>query len=193
MDYQQTNMAWVIQQLQQQAGERLERLIPNLEVGDDPWLFPYHLAEVLSVLVPLLIIVVSVGLVWRYLIPSLTRQSLPTRLSEASPRSKQGVDQWREQAQVYQRQGNYREACRCLYYAMLQHLHDLDYLPHRSSRTDGEHRHDLQSFPAFANCKVLIDTHEALCFDHHSQMSATRFEHCQAALDQVITSASRET
>jgi hypothetical protein len=46
---------------------------------------------------------------------------------------------WLERSQKFQQQGNYREACLCLYMAMLQRLSDTGIVPHQPSRTDGEY------------------------------------------------------
>lgn len=47
------------------------------------------------------------------------------------------VANWIQQSQKFQQQGNYREACICLYMAMLQRLNDSGIVPHQSRRTDG--------------------------------------------------------
>ncbi len=87
---------------------------------------------------------------------------------------------------LYQ-QGDYREACRHLYLALLQTLHDRQIVPQQLSRTDGEYRHVLaqtKSVP-LQPCTTIINLHERLIFSN-STASPQDFDLCQTAFNQVI-------
>jgi hypothetical protein len=93
---------------------------------------------------------------------------------------------WLTRSQDFSRQGNYREACRCLYLSILEHLHEKEILPHKRSRTDAEY---LQLLELSANSmqpyETLITTHERLCFDE-SQIVSDNYEQCQQAHTLII-------
>lgn len=93
---------------------------------------------------------------------------------------------WLKRSQELYRQGNYREACRCIYLSTLQHLHEKEILPHKRSRTDAEY---LQLLELSANSmqpyETLITTHERLCFDD-SEIVSDNYEQCREAHTLII-------
>jgi len=70
-----------------------------------------------------------------------------------------------KQARRFAQQNNYREACRYIYLATLQQLHEQQIAPQQLSRTDREY---LQLLPVKTleqqSYLVLFHTHERLCF-----------------------------
>jgi hypothetical protein len=102
----------------------------------------------------------------------------------AKPREPLTVTEWLQQAQAFQRQGDYAQACRALYMAMLQRLDDTHQLPLSASRTDREYWQLIQSFPHPQPYGVLIDVHEQLCFGD-SVISADVFQRCQQAYREI--------
>lgn len=109
--------------------------------------------------------------------PSWLEQRAPAK--ETVP-----VSGWLRQAQAFQRQGNYAQACRALYMAMLQRLDDTKQLPQQASRTDGEYLNVVQTFAKPQPYQVLIRTHEQVCFDN-TAVSQDTFEHCQRAYQEI--------
>jgi hypothetical protein len=99
------------------------------------------------------------------------------------------VDQWLKKARAFQLEGNYTEACRALYMGMLQLLSDRSLIPQQYSRTDGEYRYlvknlaekNLAEVEAY---KVLLDTHEQLCFSDRL-VSSEMFHICETAYSQI--------
>ena len=88
-------------------------------------------------------------------------------------------------SQSLYRQGNYSEACRCLYVAMLQKLHEKKILRHKSSRTDGEYLQLLQlSVTPMQPYETLITTHEQLCFNN-AEIQAENYQQCQQAYREI--------
>ena len=83
------------------------------------------------------------------------------------------------------RQGNYSEACRCLYIATLQQLHEKKILRHKSSRTDGEYLQLLQlSVTPIQPYETLITTHEQLCFNN-TEVQEENYQQCQQAYREI--------
>jgi hypothetical protein len=92
---------------------------------------------------------------------------------------------WLARSQEFYRQGNYHEACRCLYLAMLQQLHDRNVLPHKKSRTDGEYLQILQlSVTPMQPYETLITTHEQLCFNS-AELLPENYQQCEQAYQQI--------
>ncbi len=71
---------------------------------------------------------------------------------------------WLKQAKAYHQQGNYYQACRCLYLAALQQLHDQELILHASDRTDEEYRLLIIDLPQAGLYETLFDIHQELCF-----------------------------
>jgi uncharacterized membrane protein YgcG len=97
------------------------------------------------------------------------------------------VADWLRRVKEQQQQGNYPEACRALYMAMLQRLNDTNQIAHQSSRTDGEYLQLVQQLPRSQSYQTLLQTHEQLCFGEET-VSADTFEHCQQAYREIAES-----
>lgn len=139
------------------------------------------------IILALLLIWITLQL-WRILRPylySLTH-SLNQRSHQATttPITELSVAGWLQRSQKFQQQGNYREACRCLYMAMLQRLNDSGIAPHQSSRTDGEYLQLIQQLPQPQPYQTLLTIHQQLCFSH-TEVSNTEFEQCQQAYREI--------
>ncbi|MEM6449605.1 MAG: DUF4129 domain-containing protein [Cyanobacteria bacterium P01_D01_bin.105] len=90
---------------------------------------------------------------------------------------------WWQQAQTLAKQGNYTDACKALYRATLQQLHDGQIVSHDASRTDGEYlvgigRSIQTSVPR--PYQLLIGTHERLVFGV-AEASGEMFKRCSLA------------
>ncbi|CAA9242792.1 hypothetical protein AVDCRST_MAG92-1605 [uncultured Coleofasciculus sp.] len=94
------------------------------------------------------------------------------------------IARWLQQAQKFQQQGNYRDACLCLYKAMLQRLNDSGVVLHQPSRTDGEYLQLVQQLPQSQPYQTLIMTHQELCFSN-TEASLSLFEQCQQAYREI--------
>ena len=113
-----------------------------------------------------------------------------TRLGDRtpSPEKEHSAQYWWQQAQTYAKQGNYKEACKALYRATLQQLHDTQVLPHDASRTDGEYLRSLKQTTDVHSVprpyQLLIGTHERLVFGI-TDASAGMFKRCRLAYEEV--------
>jgi Domain of unknown function (DUF4129) len=111
-------------------------------------------------------------------------QGASPREQRAKPMPDRPTAEWLQQAQRLKLQGNYPEACRCLYMAMLQRLNDAQVAPHEPSRTDGEYLNLVQRLSRSPAYQILISTHEQLCFGGVS-LNADDFSRCQSAYREI--------
>jgi Domain of unknown function (DUF4129) len=186
-EFEKNSIGWQLSQLQQQVGEwielqtmRLNKNIPQLPEGIPSWLVEGVKAIAWIVTVALLLWLA--WYVWQRLEPYLLRVSTrhATGRSSKPKASEISVEAWLKRSQVYFSQGNYREACRCLYMATLQLLHERAIARHQLSRTDREYLQLVQQLPQSQSYRTLITTHEQLCFSDGEILPET-FERCQQA------------
>ncbi|KAM3103654.1 DUF4129 domain-containing protein [Phormidesmis sp. 146-12] len=190
--FEKNSFDWQVQQIFRRAGEWVERVfvapnLPNLPNAPQ-WWFPENLLETAFWTI---VIFASIWLGWRIwrlftylnvLNPDKARWlNRPAKGDEERDRT---VAAWMRQMQEFQRQGNYSEACRALYMAMLQRLNDTKLLPHQSSRTDGEYLQVVQQLPQAQSYQTLISTHEQLCFGQ-ATISSEEFSTCQRAYQEI--------
>ncbi|MBD2308616.1 DUF4129 domain-containing protein [Chroococcidiopsis sp. FACHB-1243] len=186
-EFEKNSMGWQLSQLQQQAGEwlelqtmRLNKNIPQLPEGIPSWLVEGFKA--IAWIAAFALLLWLVRYVWRrlepYFIELKTRRAVGGKTTSRT--SEMPVEAWLKRSQTYFDRGNYREACRCLYMAMLQLLHERAIVRHQPSRTDREYWQLVQQLPQSQSYRTLITTHEQLCFSNGEVLSET-FERCQQA------------
>lgn len=190
--FQKSNIAWRVQQLSAQASEWIELQLSQQRASDAPpitfpdWVLP---EVVLRVLFWLLIGAIALWALWqvfqllqpyRYLLRN-PRQSV---VQAAPTETQRSLADWLRQANEFQQQGNYAEACRALYMAMLHGLDETKRLPDERSRTDGEFLNAVQAFERPEPYQLLIRTHEQLCFGN-AAISSDRFKQCQQAYREI--------
>jgi len=117
-----------------------------------------------------------------------------TRLGDRTSASDtaRSAQYWWQQAQALAQQGNYKDACKALYRATLQQLHDAQILVHDASRTDGEYLSSIgQKLNAASPHKsvprpyqLLIGTHERLVFGV-ADTSSEVFKRCRSAYEKI--------
>ncbi|MFN6514125.1 MAG: DUF4129 domain-containing protein [Nostoc sp. CreGUA01] len=194
--FEKTNWNWQLSQFQQQVGEwweyqfyRLERALPELPDG---WSISPWVGELLKFLFWLILGLFAAWVAWRlwlefspYLYSWLNRGSNFTDFNVKNSSSESSIAVLLERSQKFYRQGNYREACRCLYLAMLQHLHQQAIAPHKVSRTDGEYLQLLRSSVSpIQPYETLITTHEQLCFGN-AEILPDNYEQCRQAYREI--------
>jgi hypothetical protein len=183
--YETNSLNWQIQLAQQRFSEWLERLLTPLNQVQPPnWSISPELLQGLFWLI-------ATGLVgwlgWqgmRFVQAWRGSRRLPHRAdsipSVSNPQVSLTPEQWLQRSRALAQQGNYAEACRCLYLAALQHLNDRQLIPQEASLTDGEYLRLLERQPNSQAYQVLIHTHERLCFSQ-ADISAAQFDQCQQA------------
>lgn len=203
--FEKTSWSWQLSQFQQQAGEwweyqfyRLERVLPELPTG---WSISPRLGELLKFLFWLVIGLFLAWVAWRlwrefspYVYSWLSRGGNFTDFRVKTRSSESSIALLLERSQKFYRQGNYREACRCVYLAMLEHLHQKAmsndkplrvYAPHKLSRTDGEYLELLRSSVTFMQpYETVITTHEQLCFGN-AEILPDNYDQCWQAYREI--------
>ncbi|MDY6941032.1 MAG: DUF4129 domain-containing protein [Cyanobacteriota bacterium] len=185
-DFETTSWGWRLQQFRQQIQEQLELLLSSQNPSRADDILPGWDIDLTGVAIFLGCLLVA-WLVWKFwpafrkLWAWVTHQF--DRESSSAPQTQQtqmSVVQWRSRAREYQQRGDYREACRCLYLAMLQRLNDSEMAFHQSSRTDGEYRQLLQEQSSRQACEVLLRIHEQLVFGRRDA-TLEMFRSCESA------------
>ncbi|MGH1394970.1 MAG: DUF4129 domain-containing protein [Trichormus sp.] len=192
-----TSWDWQLSQLRQQIGEwleyesyRFDRVLPELSPDWklSPWLA--NLLTFLFWLVVALAVVIVIWRLWREFSPYIYAW-LGTNVNSVNYQSRVSTENVSittllERSQKLYSQGNYREACRCLYLAILQHLHDTKILLHQPSRTDAEYLQLLRSSSQtpIQPYETLITTHEQLCFGN-GEMLPENYQQCRQAYREI--------
>lgn len=168
-EFRENGLGWQLHQAQQRIGEWFEAQFALPATPDMPtpdWQTPLWLLRGFMVL---LVAGFMGWLLWQ-----LYRVTLPywqAWMRERSPRLPgpsaeipvYSVNEWVERSRLARQSGNYRDACRGLYMAMLQHLNERGMVSLEDSRTDGEYRRLLpQGNPQ--PYQLLLNIHERLCF-----------------------------
>ncbi|NJL79968.1 MAG: DUF4129 domain-containing protein [Richelia sp. RM2_1_2] len=207
-EFQKTSWDWQVSLFQQKIAETLEyqqkRLLNWLESVFSPfnrilpdispqWNIDERLLNVLKIL-----FWIALGLFLTWIASQLWREFRPyfytwwgkiNRFSTANGKSSEtqlSSTTWLSRSQQLSLQGNYRDACRLIYLAALQYLHEKAILPHKRSRTDGEYLQLLElSATSIQPYYTLITTHEQLCFDE-KEIVSDNYEQCQQAYQQIV-------
>lgn len=195
--FEKTSWGWQISQLQQQIGEwveyQLNRLQGALPSWSPEWNISPWLGNVLTFVFWLIVALVLAFILWRlwrefspFIYSWLFRGNNSFDAANQNRNNDLSVARWLERSQQLYRQGNYREACRCLYLALLQHLHETKLIPHKFSRTDGEYLKLLRStVTPVQPYETLITTHEQLCFGN-AEILPENYQQCQQAYQEII-------
>ncbi|MDB9528889.1 DUF4129 domain-containing protein [Oscillatoria sp. CS-180] len=96
----------------------------------------------------------------------------------------QSVKEWLKQARQFEQERNWREACRALYMAALQILHDRDWISHQVSRTDGEYLREIQTLKQPRPVQLLVNTHERSLFGGDT-LTAENLKRCRTAYEEI--------
>ncbi|WP_375514382.1 DUF4129 domain-containing protein [uncultured Nostoc sp.] len=194
--FEKTSWSWQLSQFQQQAGEwweyqfyRFEQAMPELPSG---WSISPRLGELLKFLFWLVLGLFIAWVGWRlwrefspYVYSWLNRSGNLSDFRVKTRSSESSIALLLERSQEFYRQGNYREACRCVYLAMLQQLHQNAIAPHKLSRTDGEYLQLLRSsVTPIQPYETLITTHEQLCFGN-AEILPDNYEQCRQAYREI--------
>lgn len=206
VSYQRNSPGWQWEQLLRRLGESWDRFWQNLgnNTPSDlaPWLqwsMPEWLARGLFALIVGGLVGWLGWHLWKVLWPQWQRwqQQRSGRSTQATSAAAPQLSyrQWQDQAQLFQQQGDYRAACRALYFAFLQWLADRpapEPIPPDPSRTDGEYGQLLTQNPKTSkrsqspqNGLLLLQTHERLCFSD-AALTEADYQACAQAYRQEI-------
>ncbi|MGF1520956.1 MAG: DUF4129 domain-containing protein [Leptolyngbyaceae cyanobacterium] len=93
-------------------------------------------------------------------------------------------NEWLRRAKEFEQQGRWAEACRALYLAALQLLHDRSWIPHQPSRTNGEYLQAIQALQRPRPWQLLVRTHERSHFGTDA-LTAENVQRCRQAYQEV--------
>lgn len=190
--YEKTSLDWQLQLWWQQFREWLDRLLNQTPVNRLPqtgWQIPDVVQKVLFWVMVVAVISWASWQLYRVLQPYWVfwwNQRQPLVYAAAADQTPTlSIADWLNRSRQAQQQGNYREACRALYMATLQHLSDRNLIPPEPSRTDGEYLQLLHAIPPAHPYQILIQTHEQVCFSD-APVSQGMFDRCWQAYQQVM-------
>jgi hypothetical protein len=196
--YQRNDFYWQWRQTQQRFSEWLEQLTPQSPQPQRPrlgwnleWLpelVTWWVAALLLVLLGILLFRAwQRGWLW-WLGREL--QPKPEPLPEVPIYRTRSLNEWQREAQKLQQQGDFTEAARALYFAMLNYLDDRKLVPQQLSRTDGEYRQLVKPLAGAQAFQTLLQTHEQIEFAG-LQVSSAQYQQCQQAYHEACPSGGR--
>ena len=87
---------------------------------------------------------------------------------DSPPLPHPSTQRWGQLAQQSAQQGNYAQACRYLYLATLQTLHDRQLITQTAARTDREYTLLVEGLPHSGAYQTVFSLHQQLCFGQGS-------------------------
>ena len=185
-NFEKTNPAWDLRLWQQQSSEWFERILSSWQPIDspdnpNPVQPPPIPTQFWTLVFWLLVLALITTIVWNLypIVQRIITQSQPERLpaSVPSPIDRTQI-QWLQQAKKAQGKGDYTQACRALYFAMITRLQDQTFLSKDPSLTNGEYRHLLKTrSPAY---RTLINAHDESLYTDRP-MTQDRYAECDRA------------
>jgi Domain of unknown function (DUF4129) len=183
-----TSWRWQLEQLQQQLGEWIEAKLRSDDRDLQLDIFPPWLGGLLVRLTWMvlagLIIWFGYRVIYPYLWQWLERNKQLKSQLDLDPVLVYTAVELLGKSQQFQRDGDYTQASRWLYLAMLQRLNDANLIPHQFSRTDREYLQLLRSVPIINVGEILVSIHEQLHFGNQ-QIAIEDFDRCQQAYRQI--------
>ncbi|WP_309735265.1 DUF4129 domain-containing protein [Chamaesiphon sp. OTE_75_metabat_556] len=183
-----TSWRWQLEQLQQQVGEWIEVKLRSDDRDLNLDIFPPWLGPLLIRLVWLILAGLVIWFGYRIIYPYWQRwvsQNDRSKLTlDRLPERVYTVAELLAQSQQFQADGDYTQASRWLYLAMLQRLNDANLIAHQASRTDREYLQLLRTVPVMNAGEILVSIHEQLHFGDRA-ISSADFDRCQQAYQQI--------
>jgi Domain of unknown function (DUF4129) len=182
-----TSWRWQLEQLQQQLGEWIEVKFRSndRDLNFDffpPWLWPL-LVKLVWLSLAGLVFWFGYRVIYPYWQQVVWRTKQP-KSERVDPVQVLSVGELLAKSQQFQREGDYTQASRWLYLAMLQRLNDANLIPHQDSRTDREYIGVLSTVPIVNVGEILVAIHEQLHFGNR-QIASEDFDRCQQAYQQI--------
>jgi Domain of unknown function (DUF4129) len=188
-----TSWRWQLEQLQQQLGEWIEVKLRSNDGDSSVDLFPAWLGPFLVRLTWAVLAGLLIWFIYRFIYPVCLRwwqarnqnASVNFRsINSEEPAPVYTVAELLIKSQQFQATGDYTQASRWLYLAMLQRLNDAKLIPHQFSRTDREYQELLRALPLIDIGTLLVSIHEQLHFGDE-QIGRSDFDQCQQAYQKI--------
>lgn len=197
-EFEKSNLGWDIQQLQQKISQWWEWQLrqfnpdlPNIDLNTPSWGWLQFLwFTVRSIMIVALVLLISWALwrLWKLLQPYLYELQEKTLEKYQQPIQREySLDELLKRSQQFQIQGDYYQACRYIYLAMLQQLHERGTIPQQISRTDGEYLDLILQLPQPDPYETLLEIHQQLCFGDQTA-SPSLLATCQNAYQDIVDS-----
>jgi hypothetical protein len=195
-EFEKSNLGWQIQQLQQKIGQwwewQLKQFnpdLPNIDLNSPAWgwlEFLWFMIRGIMIIVLVLLIMWAIWRIWKLIRPYLYElQEQNFEKYQPSIHREFSIDELLKKSQQFQTQGDYYQACRYIYLAMLQQLQEQGVIPQQISRTDGEYLDLILQLPRPDPYETLLHIHEQLCFGSQTA-SASLLATCQNAYQDII-------
>lgn len=189
--FEKTSWRWQLEQFQQRLVEWIELKLRsddralNLD-GFPPWLGVFLIRLTWLILAGL---IVWVG--YRIIYPYWKQWDFKSKQKKSveitNIDKNYTVAELLDRSNRFKGDGNYNEASRWLYLAMLQRLNDVKLIPHQLSRTDREYIQILRRSPNIESGELLVSTHEQIYFGDEI-VTSEDFDLCQQAYHQIEAS-----
>ena len=185
-NFEKTNPAWDLRLWQQRSGEWFERILSSWQPSGSPDTPnsvrpPTIPAQLWTVIFWLLVLGLVTTIVWNFypIVYRYLTKSQPERPIVTAPKPiDRTQNEWLQQAKKAQSQGDYTQACRALYLAMLAKLQAQALLSKDPSLTNGEYRRLLKTrSPAY---RTLINAHDESLYTNRP-ITQDRYAECDRA------------
>jgi hypothetical protein len=186
------SLGWQLAQWQQQLQEWWEgqtlSFLPQIYLPDSNILYLWELTKFVFLLFLIALIVWGSWQFWQRFSPLFYRLTQKRRIfplkSDFSLRKTSVKMDWLTRSRQFQSKGNYKEACLCCYFAVLQALDEKDIILEDPSRTDGEYLILLEKSTPSRPYQFLLKVHEELSFGNR-EASASLVTECQKAYQEI--------
>ena len=185
-NFEKTNPAWDLRLWQQRSGEWFDRILSGWQPTDSatnptPVQPPTIPAQLWTVIFWLLVLALVTTIVWN-LYPIVHRILTKSRTRQPTEISTQPIDhtqtEWFQQAKKAQSQGDYTQACRALYLAMIAKLQAQALIAKDPSLTNDEYRRLLKArSPSY---RTLINAHDESVYTDRP-VTQDRYAECDRA------------
>lgn len=201
-EFEKSNLGWQIQQLQQKISQWWEWQLrqfnldlPNFDFESPSWRWLesfWAMIKFLSLGLLVVLVIGAIWRIWRLIRPYFyeLKQRKLQQYQQLTPREL-SLEELLRRSQKYQAQGDYYQACRCLYLAMLQKLDEQGLIPQQISRTDGEYLALILQLPRSEPYETLLHIHEQLCFASQ-RASPNLLATCQTAYQNIVNNQELE-
>lgn len=192
-EFEKDSLGWQLHQLQSRFSQwwewQLGQFNPNLPDFNPSswsgWSWVWELTKGVMICLLIALIIWAIWRIWRLISPYFANlKEQVTDLSQKLVQRELSVGEWLARSQKFQQKGDYYQACRCIYLAMLQRLHDTSIVPHQSSRTDGEYLYLILQLPQPEPLETLLNIHQQLCFGR-IEPSSSLLATCQQAYQEI--------
>ena len=186
-NFEKTNPAWNLRLWQQRSSEWFERILSSWQPSDssdspdNPVQPPTIPAQLWTVIFWLLVLALITIIVWNLypIVQRILTKAQPQGPLAPSPNLiDRTQNQWLQQAKKAQSQGDYTQACRALYFAMITRLQDQTLLSKDPSLTNGEYRHLLKT--RSSAYRTLINAHDESLYTDRP-ITQDRYAECDRA------------